>query len=277
MAESPERLEIFLLARMPNVSRESLRRALARGACEVDGVMRHFGFRLGAGARVELHPATRLTEVPPEQIPLEILYEDDQLIAINKPSGMLVHPTSHERMGTVVNALRGMGYSGAHILHRLDRATSGVLLAAKALPRHSPLAGMFQLRQVEKKYLAIAAGLVDWTERVVDLPIGRDPERFPPWNVSPGGAEAQTFLRVLERGNGWAFLEAEPVTGRTNQIRIHCAAIGCPLVGDAVYGGVASTRLMLHALSLRFPLLDGGMREVVAARPVEFALFTGVR
>ncbi len=264
-----------MLSKMPNASRDSIRRALARGACDVDGTLRHFGFRLTAGARVTLHPATRITEVLAELIPLEILYEDEELIAVNKESGMLVHPTSHERTGTVVNGLRGLGYPGAHILHRLDRATSGVLLAAKALPRHSQLAAMFQLRQVEKRYLAVVAGQVAWQEKTVDLPIARDQERLPPWNVSADGAAAQTHLRVLNRGEGWALLEAEPVTGRTNQIRIHCAAIGHPLFGDPAYGGPDAMRLLLHAASLVFPTQQGDRQVISAAPPREFTPFTG--
>jgi len=275
--ENPARLEVFLLERMPNASRDSIRRALARGACDVDGVLRHFGFRLSPGAQVTLHPATRITEVLAESIPLAILYEDDELIAVNKPSGMLVHPTSHERTGTVVNGLRGLGYPGAHILHRLDRATSGVLLAAKALPRHSQLAAMFQLRQVEKRYLAVVAGPVEWEEKIVDLPIARDQERLPPWNVSPGGAAAETRLRVLLRSESMVLLEAEPVTGRTNQIRIHCAAIGHPLFGDPAYGGPAASRLLLHAWTLSFPTLQGGRQSIAAEPPMEFPRFTNGR
>ncbi|MFN0107016.1 MAG: RluA family pseudouridine synthase [Bryobacteraceae bacterium] len=271
--ETPARLELFLLSRLPNASRDSIRRALAAGACRVDTAVRPWGFRLVPGAVVTLDAAARISEVRPESIPLDILYEDDELIAIDKPSGMLVHPTSRERAGTVANALRGLGFLDVHFLHRLDRDTSGVLLAAKTLPRHSPLACMFQSRDVEKRYLAVVAGPVPWEEQVVTLPIGRDPVRRPQWNLLPGGTPAETRLRVLFRGVQTVLLEAEPVTGRTNQIRIHCAAIGHPIIGDTAYGGPAGPRLLLHAWTLSFPTLRSGRCLVTAPPPPEFPRF----
>jgi len=271
--ETPARLELFLLECLPNASRESIRRALAAGACSVDSVVRPSGFRLVAGSVVALDPDARITEVCPESIPLEILYEDSDLLAINKPSGMLAHPTGRERTGTVANALRGMGLLSAHILHRLDRDTSGVLLAAKSLARHSPLACMFAAREVEKRYLAVVAAPVPWEERVVNSPIGRDPERRPQWNLLTGGAPAETRLRVLARHGTAVLLEAQPVTGRTNQIRIHCAAAGHPLLGDKVYGGPPAGRLMLHAWTLAIPAFPTGRRLIAAPPPAEFPLF----
>lgn len=268
--ETPARLEIFLLSVMPDASRESIRRALAAGACLVDSVVRPKGFRLAAGAVVTLHPAARITSIPPESIPLSVLYEDDELIAVDKPAGMLVHPTGRERSGTVANALRGLGHLDVRFLHRLDRATSGVLLAAKSLPPRSPLARMFEHRQVEKRYLAVVAAPVPWETHVVTLPIGRDDARRPQWNVLDAGAAAETRLRVLTRTADTVCLEAEPVTGRTNQIRIHCAAIGHPILGDTAYGGSDAPRLLLHALALDFPTLRHGRQRVVAAPPASF-------
>ncbi len=255
---------------MPDASRESLRRVLAAGACRVDGVVRPWGYRLVPGAVVTVDPEVRISEVVPESIPVEILYEDDDLIAVNKPPGMLVHPTTRVRTGTMANALRGAGYRDIHFLHRLDRETSGVLVAAKHLPRGSPLARMFAERDVAKRYLAMTAGPVEWVERTVSLPIGRDPDRMPQWNVQADGALAETHFRLLHRGAGGDLLEAMPVTGRTNQIRIHTAAIGHPLLGDSAYGGAPAARLFLHAWTLEIPTPEEGRRLIVAPVPEEF-------
>lgn len=223
---------------------------------------------------VTLDDSARITEIWPEEIALEILYEDAELLAVNKPSGMLVHPTSRERTGTAGNALLGMGHGDVRFLHRLDRGTSGVLLAAKTLQRGSPLAKLFEARAVEKRYVAVLTGQVDWDERVVTLPIGRAAGRRPPWNVLEGGAAAETRLRVLARTADGVVVEALPVTGRTNQIRIHCAATGNPIAGDTAYGAAAAPRLLLHAWKLAFPGLDGEMRRITAPVPAEFPPFT---
>lgn len=268
--ETVARLEIFLLQCLPNASRQSIRRALAAGACQVDSIVRPMGFRLSPGSLVTLHASARITEVLPEAIALSVLYEDSDLIAVDKPAGMLVHPTGGERSGTVANALRGLGHGEIHFLHRLDRGTSGVLLAAKTLAPRSPLARMFAARKVEKRYLALVSSPVEWDEKVVTLPIGRDPERRPQWNVQPGAADAETRLTVLARLAGRVLLQAEPITGRTNQIRIHCAAAGHPILGDPAYGGLPSPRLMLHAWSLVFPTLDLTTCRVSAPPPSDF-------
>jgi len=271
---SEARLEVFLQAQLPDVSRESLRRALARGECRADGIVRRWGFRLRDGMEIRLESSVPLALIRAEQIPVRVLYEDDELLAIDKPAGMLSHPTTVERTGTVVNALRGMGYREAHLLHRLDRGTSGVLLAAKRTAIRRPLARMFETRSVAKRYLAEVADPVDWESREVSLPIGRDPDRQPYWNVAADGAEAETRIRVLDRYGGRVLLEAEPVSGRTNQIRIHCAAIGHPILGDTLYGGMPMARLHLHAWRLAIPLADGEIREIESPIPREFLPFT---
>lgn len=268
--ETAGRLEVFLLECIPHASRESLRRALAAGACRVDGVVRRKGFRLRGGERVELAPDVHIGRLIPENIRLEILFENDDLVAVNKPPGMLVHPTVGVWSGTVANALAGMGYAGIHFLHRLDRGTSGVLLAARHLEKGSPLTKIFAAREVEKIYLAVVSGRVAWAEITVRLPIGRDPGRRPQWNVSDGGAAAETRLRVLRRADDRTLVEARPVTGRTNQIRIHCAAAGYPIVGDAAYGGAEAPRLLLHAWQLALPAPGAGIVRITAGIPSDF-------
>jgi 23S rRNA pseudouridine1911/1915/1917 synthase len=270
--DSPARLEIFLRSQMPDASRESLRRALAAGECEVDGRVRCWGYRVAAGALVRLGDGVRITEVPAETIPLEVLYEDSELIAIDKPAGMLAHPTSQERRGTVMNALRGMGLGDARILHRLDRGTSGVLLAAKTTAG-AARGQMFELRQVRKAYLAVVDGELGWKEQVCRFPIGRVQGRQPAWNVTEGGAAAETRLRVLGQREGQTLIEAEPVTGRTNQIRIHLAAAGHPIAGDAAYGGAPWDRMLLHAWRLTIST-GTGQRTITAPPPAVIGDFT---
>lgn len=262
-----ERLERFLADQLPDASRGAIRKELGLGAATVDGVVRHLGYRLRGGEEVIWSPAAPLPTVPAESGPLEVLYEDDLYIAVNKQSGMLSHPTAQVRTGTVLNRLLGLGHREVHLLHRLDRGTSGVLLAAK---RRTSGSAIFTRGEVRKRYLAVVAPGVSWRRRLVDLPVGRVRGRAPAWNVDPNGASARTRLGVLARLQRATLLEAVPLTGRTNQIRIHCAAIGLPLAGDTPYGGAAASRLYLHAWTLAFFLPDGTPQTIHAPPPCGF-------
>jgi 23S rRNA pseudouridine1911/1915/1917 synthase len=256
--EAGMRLDSFLLIRLPDASKGGIRGLLAAGECLVDGVPQTAGYRLGEGQCIHLLRDT-IASIPPEDRPLRILYEDEILLAIDKDAGMLTHPTSHERTGTVANALRhlflkrGWEQMRPHFLHRLDRQTSGVLLIAKQLERHAPAGRLFESRLVRKSYYAIAGGVPQWEEIQVQIPIGRVAGRKPQWQSLADGLPSETRL-ILERNRGsCSLLRAEPVTGRTNQIRIHCAAIGFPILGDAAYGGQEADRLYLHAWRLVVP------------------------
>lgn len=245
----------FLFRHLPAFSRFALRQAAADGACRVDGEAVPASYRLKAGQLVEfsLDPEPQRT-ILAEDLPLEILYEDESLIALNKQPGMLVHPTSRERHGTVANALLGH-WRGENrrptFPHRLDRDTSGVLLVAKDPASATSLALQFENREVSKEYIALVDGQVAEPCEIA-APIGRVGGEIPPWQVRPEGRPSLSRLRPLDVHEGTTLVALEPVTGRTNQLRIHCASIGHPILGDRLYGGPAASRLCLHASQIQF-------------------------
>ncbi len=263
----------FLFAALPSFSRFALRQAAADGACRVDGEVVPSSYKLRAGQAVEftLEPEAQRT-ILAEDLPLVILYEDDAIIALNKAPGMLVHPTSRERNGTVANALLGHWRGETRrptFPHRLDRETSGVLLVAKDAQAATSLGVQFEHRRVKKEYVALVVGEVA-AAREIDAPIGRVGGEVPPWQVRPEGKASLSRLTPIERRGDRTLVQLEPVTGRTNQLRIHCAWIGNPIVGDRLYGGSEEGRLWLHARRLTFEhpqtghlmTLDAGMMQI---------------
>ncbi|CDM65021.1 RluA family pseudouridine synthase [Pyrinomonas methylaliphatogenes] len=292
-----QRLDDFLAAHIGWLSRLRIAKLIAEGKCFVNDEPGNAGRRLRVGDRVWVEPGEFVPNaMTPEPIPLEIVYEDSDLLVVNKPSGMLVHPTRNVKRGTLANALTyylnrdlfaTAGQSEASrsagdespalirpgIVHRLDRATSGLMVVAKNQRALSVLSRQFQRRLVEKSYLAIVHGRVAEDELAIRAPIGRDPEARPKWRVMEGGKESETRLRVLERRERRTLVELQPLTGRTNQLRIHCAHIGHPIVGDDWHGAEDhSTRLCLHAarLSFRHPS-SGEMMRFSTALPAEMA------
>lgn len=265
----------FLFRHLPAFSRFALRQAAAEGACRVDGETVPASYRLRAGQVVEfsLEPEPQRT-ILAEDLPLEILYEDDSLIVLNKQSGMLVHPTSRERHGTVANALLGH-WRGENrrptFPHRLDRDTSGVLLVAKDPAAATSLALQFENREVSKEYMALLDGHV--TEpREIDAPIGRVGGETPPWQVRSEGRPSLSRLWPVTVQDTATLVRLEPVTGRTNQLRIHCASIGHPILGDRLYGGPAAPRLCLHASQIQFRHPVSGQRMTLASPPILFKI-----
>ena len=251
----------FLLAALPSFSRFALRQAAADGACRVDGEVVPASYRLREGQVVEftLEPEAQRT-ILAEELPLVILYEDEAIIGLNKAPGMLVHPTSRERSGTVANALLGH-WRGENrrptFPHRLDRETSGVLLVAKDAQAATSLSIQFEQRRVKKEYVALVTGAV-MEAREIDAPIGRVGGEEPPWQVRSEGRASLSRLRPLGLQGDRTLVQLEPVTGRTNQLRIHCAWIGHPIVGDRLYGRSEEGRLWLHARRLTFAHPRGG-------------------
>lgn len=257
--ENKKRLEDLLFDRFRTLSKLYLRDLVKNEKCEVNGRIENRGFRLRANdfIEVELDPG-RQNSMVPQDIPLEIVYEDGDLVVVNKPVGMLVHPSHRDKSGTVLNALShylnkdpGAPHIRPGLVHRLDKETSGLLVIAKSTKAHARLATQFEKKVVEKKYLALVEGTVNEPAGSIESPIGRFVEEKR-WAVKEDGRHAHTRFRTIRQLGGATLLELEPVTGRTNQLRIHCAEIGHPIIGDIERGGRRFYRLCLHAYSLAF-------------------------
>jgi 23S rRNA pseudouridine1911/1915/1917 synthase len=258
------RLEDMLLDHFSSLSKMYLREVVRDGRCEVNGRSENIGYRLRANDLVEVHvDHSRGTAMRPEDIALDIVFEDRDLIVVNKPAGMLAHPSHRENSGTLLNALsyhlNNSAFRTPHsalirpgLIHRLDKQTSGLMVIAKNARAHRILSGHFMKRRVEKRYLALVEGVVETDEGTIEAPIGRYDE-LKHWSVKADGKRSETRFRVIERAADTTLLELEPVTGRTNQLRIHCEMIGHPIVGDTRRGGRDSARLCLLAHKLAFP------------------------
>ncbi len=258
------RLDNFLCDEITVVSKIYLRNLLKREVCTVNGTIKSGEYHLQKGDLVELEvDVSAETAMKPECIPLQIVFEDEEIIVVNKPAGLLVHPTSSQKTGTLLNALvyylnqENVNLNNSSklirpgLVHRLDRLTSGLVVAAKTTRAHKLLSNHFERRLVKKKYLAIVEGSLKDDVGTIEAPIGRL-EESTHWNVKMDGKSAITHYKVLERFSDKTFLELEPVTGRTNQLRIHCAYLGHPIIGDSLYNGREFSRLCLHAVQLGF-------------------------
>ncbi len=284
--EGRQRLDEFLFANITSLSKMYLRDLLKDGKCEVNGTTAFSGQRLRANdfVEIEIDPRAK-TSMTPEAIPLDIIFEDDEILVVNKPAGMLVHPTFANCSGTLLNALAYyFNYQikngeapkraiRAGLVHRLDKQTSGIVLIAKTPRAHRILCGHFERRLVSKKYTALVDGVVKDDAGRISAPIGRFAEtKF--WDVKEDGKNAETEFRVFKRGDDSTLLELTPITGRTNQLRIHCKHFGHPIIGDSWYGGRVFSRLCLHASRLEFWHPSGNRRiEIESGAPQEFASF----
>lgn len=278
------RLDRFLAGRRTGLSRSRLHSLIAEGMVNLNGTPARPAQRVRAGDRVTLTvPPPREPALAPQPIPLAVVYQNADFIVIDKPAGLPVHPGPGHPDGTLVNALlarcpdiRGIGgVTRPGIVHRLDKDTSGLMVVAKTEPAHHDLSAQLKERRVQKGYLALAAGLPEPSEGVVDAPIARDPRHRKRMAVVGGGREARTRYRVVERVGSYSLLELEPETGRTHQIRVHLAYLGHPLLGDGVYGRRSSllARHFLHAhrLGFRRPV-SGEAMAFQSPLPPELAL-----
>lgn len=281
-----ERLDKFLSAMLPDQSRSYLQKIIKDGNVLVNGEPKKSSYRLEDGDEVTADlPELKSPDIEPENIPLDILYEDDSILMVNKPKGMVVHPSAGHYTGTLVNAvlwhcqgqLSGInGVSRPGIVHRIDKDTTGVLVVCKNDAAHNAVAAQLKEHSITRKYRAIVHGVLKEDEGTVDAPIGRHPtERKKMASGVKNGKRAVTHYRVLERFQGYTYVECQLETGRTHQIRVHMASIHHPLLGDTVYGPAKDSHHLegqtLHAmvLGLIHPV-TGEYLEVEAPLPEYF-------
>ncbi|MCL4513669.1 MAG: RluA family pseudouridine synthase, partial [Candidatus Eremiobacteraeota bacterium] len=242
---NPERLDLFL-SRESGLTRAKIKNLLSDNKIFINGgTAEKAGILLKGGEKLEISlPEPESSELKPEAIPLEILYEDKDLLVINKPAGLVVHPAAGHWEGTLVNALlyhfnqlSSIYPLRPGIVHRLDKDTSGVLLIAKSDKAHLQLSKQLKSREIKKDYAVIVHGRISQNEGIIDQPIGRHPkDRKKMAVVSSNGRDAVTRFKVLERFKNHTFLECRIETGRTHQIRVHLSNMGYPIIGDSLYG-----------------------------------------
>jgi len=268
--ETPERLDKFLVGQLQEFSRSRIQGLILDGFVDVNGrPAKKAGQTVESGSSVTVRvPPVVSTDLAAEDIPLDIVFENEDLIVVNKPAGMVVHPAAGHSSGTLVNAVLGYepdieGIGGEErpgVVHRLDKETSGLILLAKNERAHRWLQDQFRLRKVEKIYMALVDGKPPTPSGRVEAHIGRDPSHRKRMAIVPEsrGREAISEYKTLESFREHTLLEFHPLTGRTHQIRLHCAFLGCPIVGDEVYGrkksSVEITRHFLHAYRLKIIL-----------------------
>ena len=270
--ESPgERLDRFLADHCADLSRSRIKRLIADGEVTVDGRGQNAGFRLRPGQSVAIAvPEPVPTHMLPQQIPLDLVHEDEDLLIVDKPSGMPVHPGVGHPDSTLVNAVLGLnpaignvgGTMRPGLVHRLDMDTSGLIVIAKTDRAHASVTTQLRDRTVNKGYLALVVGALNPVEAVIDAPIGRDPHDRKKMAIVEDGRPASTLYKTLANYRGCTYADVRPRTGRTHQIRVHFASIGHPVVGDALYGREDPRvgRQFLHAAYLEFDHPTSGKR-----------------
>lgn len=241
------RVDKYLAEELPSYTRSFLQKIVREGGVRIGGKPVKASYKVRAGECLEIQiPDASEPDILPEELPLDILYEDEDLLVINKPKGMVVHPSPGHYEGTLVNALmyhckdQLSGINGVlrpGIVHRIDMDTTGSLLVCKNDLSHSKIAEQLKIHSITRKYRAIVHGVFQEEEGTVDAPIGRHPVDRKKMAVNrKNGKEAVTHYRVLKRFRQFTYIECELETGRTHQIRVHMSSIGHPLLGDAVYG-----------------------------------------
>jgi len=267
VSQAGERLDRFITEQITEHSRSEIQRWIREGNVRVNQRPAKPSQRLNLGDRIQIIvPTPKPSTIIPESIPLDILYEDEDLISVDKPAGLVVHPAPGHESGTLVNAIlhhcpdiEGVGgVKRPGIVHRLDKDTSGIILVAKNDRAHRYLQTQFKIRTIEKTYLALLIGQLEPRQGRINAPIGRDPRHRKRMAIVPAerGREAITAFEVEAYYRTTTLVSVHPLTGRTHQIRVHCASLGHPVVGDVIYGPRRDNyklgRHFLHAHQLRF-------------------------
>ncbi len=281
------RIDTWLTQRLPEFSRARLQKLIAQGHVLVNNqpIAKKQKLQVNDQITVTIPPPTSLDLIP-EHIPLDILYEDDQLIILNKPAGMVVHPAPGHSSGTLVHALLShcplAAIGGVHrpgIVHRLDRDTSGAIVVAKTDFTHQSLQGQIQAKTARREYLGVVVGSPREDMGLVDLPLGRHPvdrQKQTVVEIADGGRSAQTYWEVLERLGNFTIIKFRLGTGRTHQIRVHSNRMGYPIVGDPVYGCGRGIKVKLPGQALHAWQLEliqpvtGETIKVTAPLPMYF-------
>ncbi len=295
---SGTRLDAFLAAQIADVSRSTIHKAILGGTCLVNEGLVKPSYKVSERDKIHLDlPASSPLEALPENIPLNIIYEDEEVIVVNKPAGMIVHPGTGVKSGTLANGLvyHFNQLSQAKslrpgIVHRLDIGTSGLIIVAKTDRAHQSLAAQFEARTIKKHYTALVYGQVKTKGEKIDLPVGRDPHNRVKMAVRPEGQgrNALTFYKTVENFEDFTRLDVQIKTGRTHQIRVHLAHLKYPIVGDATYDSgrikmvknpqiriaiEKMNRPFLHAATLNFIHPNGTPMDFNAPLPAELLTF----
>lgn len=264
--EKGVRLDSYITKKLNDLSRANIQRLIEDGNILVNSAKQKISYKVNSGDKIEITiPEPKKIDLKPQDIKVEIVYEDNDIIVVNKPKGLVVHPAVGNPDGTLVNAIMNIckdslsGIGGEvrpGIVHRLDKDTTGLLIVAKNDKAHINLSEQIKNREVKKIYIALVRGNIPENEATINMPIGRSTKDRKKMAVVKNGKEAVTHFKVIDRFKNYTLLEIKIDTGRTHQIRVHMAEIGCPVVGDMVYSngknefGVEGQ--MLHAKSLDF-------------------------
>lgn len=279
MEQNKLRLDAYVSQKYPNYSRALIQKLIKNGHVKVGGkVQIKPSFTVSGTEKVDLDE-TNLAE-PTQNLELEVIYEDENCVVINKPLGVLVHSKgAYNPESTVASWLKQResfdfpaDNERGGIVHRLDRATSGVMVCAKNKKTLGFLQKQFQTRKAKKTYIAVVAGVPKQDHAMLDLPIDRNPKKPQSFRVSNNGKSAQTEYKVIETNGNRAILELKPITGRTHQLRVHLNHINHPIVGDVMYGGASNDRMLLHAKTLEITIPGGERKTFDTKLPREFAL-----
>lgn len=260
------RLDTYISSKYENLSRTMIQKLIEDGNVLVNDKPKKISYKIKMGDNIKIYfPEAKEVDIKPQEIPLEIIYEDNDIIVVNKPKGLVVHPANGNPDGTLVNAIMALcknslsGIGGEirpGIVHRLDKDTSGLLIVAKNDLAHINLSNQIKERQVKKIYIALVRGIIKEDYATINMPIGRSTVDRKKMAVRKDGKEAITHFKVLKRYKNYTLLEIKIDTGRTHQIRVHMAEIGHPVVGDMVYSNGKNEfdvkGQMLHAKSLDF-------------------------